>query len=440
MKKVFSLLSVLALVSGSFSIQAQDFEVPEPSFTIPLNGEAELLYNMYQVTWGYYEITDNMGDDPMISTLTLPDGTVKTVKGIISDANMEGTIEDKAPATENNALSFRNFMALDDDMVLIQQYGTYKVNIPAGTVLVNGVPNPEANLEFTIKGQNEVKYMSEAQMVYPTSSYVSFAFSMQLNWPDQEIYFVEDVERLTIMADLDGNPVECKASIQQVEGGNEDGTGYFTMDVLYIEFDDFLSYNDGTYLSVVIPEGIVANADNELNPSQTIELTLLPQISATLSPEDNAELESEDAYVTVSWEGVSVQPIKDSLLFVRDITTRTDIPVDVIFGDDASIKLNLTSLPDGSYEIIIPEAYLLIVTENGIVQDSFAINAEIYATYTIVGSESSGIESLKAQDGLYKVYSIDGRPVVNTSDSNALKSLPSGVYIINGSKTLIRKH
>lgn len=163
MKKLYATIAAVLLTTGlSVNLQAQDFEVPEPTFTVPFNGEAELLYNMFQVTWGYYGITDNMGDEPMECTLTMPDGTVKTLKGSISDANMEGTIEGDAPATSSNALSFRNFMSINDDtMQLIQMYGTYKVNIPEATVLVNGVPNPEANMQFIIYGENGTGAVNE---------------------------------------------------------------------------------------------------------------------------------------------------------------------------------------------------------------------------------------------------------------------------------------
>lgn len=441
MKKTFkSFAAFLLMGATAFSANAQDFKVPDPSFTVPIYGEAELLYNFFQITWGYYELTDNAGDDPITCTLTMPDGSVKTLKGSIDDANMEGTLEGKAPTTENNALSFRNFMQLDQEtMQYIQQYGTYKVNIPEGMVLVNGVENPEVNMQFTIKGTKEIKYMNEAQMVYPTSSYLSYASAIQLYWKDQEIYFVEDVESLPLVADIDGKPVDCLASIQQVEGGNEDGTGYFSMDVLYIVFNDFISYTDGTYLTVSLPEGIIANAQDEVNQSQSIELTLLPQLTATFAPESNSTLKSEDAFVTISWEGLSLQPLMGTSIIAREVQTRTDYNVNITFGDKATITLDLTSLPNGEYEIIMPEAFLLILTEKGVISDSYAINSDLFANYSIIDSESSGIEGISQEAGVYKVYTIDGQLVLSTPNFKEVQNLPSGLYIINGKKTLIRK-
>ena len=160
-RSIRTLASILCAVGVFLSAGAQNFKVPEPTLTVPIGGEAELLYNMFQVTWGYYELTENAGEDPMTCTLTMPDGSVKTVKGSIDDANMEGTIAGKAPSTVNNALSFRNFMSLNEEtMQLIQQYGTFKVNIPAGIVLVNGEPNPEAELSFQITGEDTTSIKS----------------------------------------------------------------------------------------------------------------------------------------------------------------------------------------------------------------------------------------------------------------------------------------
>lgn len=440
MKKTFTTLASLLLVSGScLTAHAEDFVLPEPSFTVPLNGEAEMLYNMFQITWGYYGLEDNAGDDPITCSLTMPDGTVKTVKGSIDDANMEGTQAGKAPTTENNALSFRNFMQIDmDNMQLIQQYGTYLVNIPEGMVLVNGVPNQEVNLQFVIKGIQEVNYMPLAEMVYPTSQYGSYASAIQLYWKGQDIYFVEDVESMALSADIDGMPLDCTARIVELEGGNEDGSDAFTMSVLYIWFDDFITYMDGTNLSINIPEGIVANDENEVNRAQTVELTLLPSITGTFTPEDNATLESDKAYVTVSWEGESIQPLSGTTVVARNVSSRTDTPVNVTFNDNASITIDLTSLPNGSYEIIIPDAYFLIMTQRGIIQDSYALNTELWAVYTIIDSETSGIENIETENGYYKIYTIDGRPVINTTDVNEVKNLKPGLYIINGNKTLLK--
>lgn len=435
MKKIFTSIAALVLFTGGvFEAKAQDFTVPEPTLTVPLGGEAEYLYNMFQVTWGYYGLAQNV--NPITCTLTMPNGVEKTVKGNIDDANIEGTQTGKVPTTRENALSFRNFMSMDDDMKLIQEPGTYKVNIPAGVVLVNGVSNPEANLEFRITGGDETAYMPKAQMVYPTSAYTSYAFAIQMDWAGQEISFVDNVENVALNADLDGEPVGCSASIQQVQGGNEDGSDGFMLDVLYISFDDFLSYFQGTTLTVRIPAGLVTNG-NEVNPAQDVELYLYPQLEGVLSPETGSSLNSAQAFITVTWEGEELQSLQGNMVTARNINSRTDENVRVTFGDNASITVDLSTLSEGAYELIIPEAFVSILTNAGLMGDEYAINSEIYAEYTILKG-TSGIENISAEDGTYDIYTIDGKSLVKSGDSSAVEALGKGLYIINGKKVIMK--
>ncbi|MCH5225368.1 MAG: T9SS type A sorting domain-containing protein [Muribaculaceae bacterium] len=67
--------------------------------------------------------------------------------------------------------------------------------------------------------------------------------------------------------------------------------------------------------------------------------------------------------------------------------------------------------------------------------------AEDFSKSTYVFSDTvelSGIESIAAEnaDGIYRVYNLQGVKILETRDSAALSSLPSGIYIINGKKIL----
>lgn len=56
--------------------------------------------------------------------------------------------------------------------------------------------------------------------------------------------------------------------------------------------------------------------------------------------------------------------------------------------------------------------------------------------YVMFG-ETTGIGGIKAdEEGLYKVYSISGLHILDTSESEDIANLPSGLYIINGVKIL----
>ena len=54
--------------------------------------------------------------------------------------------------------------------------------------------------------------------------------------------------------------------------------------------------------------------------------------------------------------------------------------------------------------------------------------------------DSAGIEDiLNDNDCFYKVYTLQGINVMTTTDKSLINNLPSGLYIINGKKALIRR-
>ena len=441
MKKRFTLLSSALIFSAmGFMASADDFVVPEAEIIVPINGEAELLYNMFEVTWGYYGLVDNMGDDPISATLTFPDNTVKTVRGTIDDANAEGESQKDVPTTRQNALKFTGFMAMNDDYQLIQQYGTYKVSIPEGVVLVNGVPNPPANLSFKINGSgNEGDVMSQGTLAYPATNYTSFLSVVELTWGGQPISFVNGAESVDLQVMVDGEPSDpftARIEIIQDSGENDDQLTELT--VLYIMVDPFLTYMDATSVEINIPAGLVQNEASETNPGQTLEFTLLPTLGAVASPTDNSTLYTSDPVVTLSWNGLSVTP-NSPVITARQANSNTEYKLTPIYLEDkAAVSLSLASLPIGDYNILVPEASFIILIEENIIGDKSAINQEVYLTYSLKEGTTTGVKELQTLDS-YKVYSLDGVKLMETSDYEVVKSLSPGIYVINGKKVIVER-
>ena len=54
---------------------------------------------------------------------------------------------------------------------------------------------------------------------------------------------------------------------------------------------------------------------------------------------------------------------------------------------------------------------------------------------------TSGVKSLIDEDcnkeDILRVYNLNGINVLNTTDASALKTLPKGIYIVNGKKIII---
>lgn len=72
--------------------------------------------------------------------------------------------------------------------------------------------------------------------------------------------------------------------------------------------------------------------------------------------------------------------------------------------------------------------------------DGYYLNYDMYFTYIFTGLTSGveeiPIDSLK-KDGNLKVFNLQGVKVMESRNKNAIKSLPQGIYIINGKKVAI---
>lgn len=157
-----------AIVSlGAFTAMADDFVVPEAEICMPIPGQTT-YYGAFSVTWGYYGLEKNA--EQLTGEITFPDGTSRSLtNGRISNANLEGALEGsrELPTTEDNSINYQAYNVVDD--IIVSLDGEYKVEIPAGIVLVNGVENPAASLTFVIGDTNAVKAavdLSENPVIY----------------------------------------------------------------------------------------------------------------------------------------------------------------------------------------------------------------------------------------------------------------------------------
>lgn len=82
-------------------------------------------------------------------------------------------------------------------------------------------------------------------------------------------------------------------------------------------------------------------------------------------------------------------------------------------------------------------------TQEGVVEQQFEITTEgleAPVVLTVKGLGTSMIEMVAAEaDGMYRVYSVNGVKVMETSNAEDLNALASGIYVINGRKYMINK-
>lgn len=461
MKNFTKLTLGLVLGSMTLSASAADFVMPEPTMTVP-KPDQEHLYDMIQFVWGYYPLTLVKSQVPNIQVID-PDG-VRVVPGNvqIDDANAEGVDElpdgGTVPATTNNALSIRKFIQYDDDWRPIEKFGTYRVFIPAGTVLVNNqYPNEAVTVTFKTTGDIIKDYLPKAEYVYPATEFTSFVSQAQVTW-GRDVTFAsgEDAEAIEVTlykSNGGASIVYASGTIRTVTDSGPNDDTPVSFQVLDMYLDDFITYGDGTLaVEFYIPEGLVVDADGVENDAQVVVFTLVPTIQGTVNPEDGAKLENGNNVVTVTWPGDGVMPNAKSSVIVRDFDTREDFEVPVTYStaeDDAAfIKIDISSFTNGVYEVIIPDAFVLITGANNV---EYSINGELDLTYTIGNPDDkpepgpgpdepddTGVEGIVADGGVYNVFSVAGVKVLTTTNVEEVNALAPGLYIVNGHKVIIK--
>lgn len=423
--------SAMLLAAASTSISAQSFTVPAPELIMPMESQ-ELFYGQVVVTWDFYEL--QALEDDLIGTFTFPDGSKKDVKGQIISETPEGAFQGREVHSEfNNCLSFRNVNV--EDWEYVQQKGEWKLEIPGGLVNVNGVPNPAAQLSFKTTGGAEPEQTLEpGRVIYPSSLYGSFLSLFELSYNNEEISLADDVESVTLDVMVDGvKRSSAKGTITTIYETGENDDVEIPITIFYVTIDDFLSYLDGTIVDITIPQGIIIAPDGKVNPEQTVSFTLLPLASAEVSPTEGSTL-TTNGIVTFYWENaLSLQP-NQGRITARPITG-SDIRLDAVFNeDDASFELDLSQLPAGQYEIIMPEAFVLILLSESPAGDSYALNSEMAVSFIV--SETLGISLLENDAETFRVFTIDGVKVLDTDNFEDLNILGKGLYVINGKKVM----
>ncbi|MDE6464517.1 MAG: hypothetical protein K2L16_07795 [Muribaculaceae bacterium] len=99
-----------------------------------------------------------------------------------------------------------------------------------------------------------------------------------------------------------------------------------------------------------------------------------------------------------------------------------------------------------SFNITAPEGYS--ETEDGEMKNlEFAEGVEVETahdhflpdvSFAIIPDPSTGVENVGVEEGAVTVFSLQGVELLRDAPASSLRSLPAGLYIINGAKKLIR--
>lgn len=397
-----------------------------------------------------YTITPQYG-----STLTAGNLTVKVDFGgnPLKYLQSEVSLRTYEPSYREILLQYGKEVTISGNQLQIDlssvESGEYELVIPEGflIVTVNGEDHlsPDIWVEYTIDNTAEVDYMEDATLAYPSGLYTSFApSSVSVTWNDQPIELVNPQEDeygdqyVTAYAQLgegEKQPVNAYILYSFGDPENPDDNDIWNLDIALYDIDDLWSF-DGSTVTVILPEGIVKNAEGAVNPAQDFVFQIVPTFTDyTVDPESGSTIDAENAIVRISFEGNPLEYLQSEVSLRTYEPTYKEILLqygkEVTITADNELAINLTSVEDGEYELVIPEGFL-IVTVDG----EMNISPDIWLEYTI--SRDSGVDILNG-DSHFDVYSLQGIRLLTTDDASAVRRLPAGIYIVNGRKVVIRK-
>lgn len=223
-------------------------------------------------------------------------------------------------------------------------------------------------------------------------SYVSTAYQLIMTWDEQMVHFVDGATKSFIVTDPKGIQNEYGTIYleSQYAGVTEATTVVFSFDY---------AYNTGEY-EVTIPSGIIANAQGDINPAQTVYFNygwqmgmqnVTPEQSnyyyngwtgeTTLPPYYTSE---QVANVTAGFlDGITIQLTHWGEITATKEGTTINI-TNLVSLVDNKLKLDLSNLEDGTWTINVPEGFLKGYNENNVmyVNNAFTLKYMIINNYS----------------------------------------------------------
>lgn len=371
----------------------------------------------------------------------------------------------------------------------ITESGTYTIHFPYRAFNI-GIPSTkneedvappegdesyfsiEKDYTFTVTIE-EATFMEKAELITPVSPYLSALGRFEFSYEGETIHLVNPADAededghilsttpltLTIqdagvfdvypylIYNTPGNPDIDFGSDVAVLSEDPSATQLVVVSVSSLQERLGYALPYGQY-SLGIPAGVFANEDGAINPPQSFEVTVMrssewgevtpPSMDADWNMyEYNA---TELAEVTVIWEEGTISKVIGSQEIMAYPETEGVEPVELRYNKDVFIYaweegspliIDLSSLAAGFWNVSIPEGYVTVGGD--------LINSQQTISYHIVDANTSGINAIPTEEGVYKVYDFNGINILTTKNVDALLNLPSGLYIINGQKTLLRR-
>lgn len=199
-------------------------------------------------------------------------------------------------------------------------------------------------------------------------------------------------------------------------------------------------------VEVTFPAGLVQNGEGLKNPAQSYMFRIKPTSNFTL------DINAASGVIDLYWIGSywATYSNDDNIPAYVESTSGYKAELEFNYGGaiegeiglinedrhGISIDLSGLDLADGTYTLVVPGAYLILIDKD----DREFVNEEVRYTFIYENGDFAGIHSVEGSDnGVITVYNMQGVKVMETNNRMQLKSLDSGLYIIDGKKLFIRK-
>lgn len=332
----------------------------------------------------------------------------------------------------------------------IKQY-QYDITIPAFDFIMDGeYTNDQINLYYTVWDGMADPIIIQGPNENTTSNVV-----IELTWNYQTITPTADFNVI-----LDGGydtypvPSDCYEfiHIENENGDAQAGNNALRFD-LSSAIESAREQGSSSNFTFIIPAGIVENVGGLVNPRTQFEFKVYPVVDSEAIFE---ETETPELY-SLHWEGqtwistpycLPVYETETSTISLEYQELEYSDPLSVLkpgcFGKLYSDALGYSNYYFNLKDMVNEEERSVLVIPQGFVAINInydwtdLLNEEM--TFVITEGKTSAIDKLNNNnDGILRVYNLQGVNVMNASDSSALKSLAPGIYIINGKKVALRK-
>ena len=323
------------------------------------------------------------------------------------------------------------------------------------------------NGQATIKSGNSILYYSTANDIFgcyaeKTDDMILPSVYMMREYPKATITpengsYVQGLKEFTITCE-EGIAVSSDFSLKAQSGQREDRT--YEIDRVYncTQVDDnTLKFTTDEELTSVdnITIDLIITGDIILNP-EGMSYNHPIKGRWTRSIYSYTHIGSAAAAVITSVEpadGSKVESLSYILFTFSNIATTVDTSKEAKLykeGSSETIPFSFTNLKEDGTHTAQEQGGLLLdtpVTENGTyileIADGYFVDRnskEIKGvTLRYIVENDTAIEDIIADgENGWTIYSIGGVKVLGTKDANKVKALPSGIYIINGTKTIIK--